>query len=162
MTGVELFAIGSTAVTLGDALLAVGALSAAAGAAASGFSQASASDFNAAVSQQNAEIAIEEGRVEEDRRRQDARRVLARNRTAVGASGLLFEGSPADLQEDAATELEINALQARRDAQLRARGFNVQSTIDTLSADAARTRGTLGSATALLQGAGNIGRFRRA
>jgi hypothetical protein len=118
-----------------------------------GEQEAKANEFNARIQEQNAAAALDEGAAEEARRRRLGKLALAEDRANVGASGLLAEGSPLDLQESNAAQLEIYALQAKREAQLRARGFTVQSQLDTYSAGVSRTRGKMGAAQALLGGA---------
>lgn len=137
----------------------IAAASAAVGAGAaisSGIQQSKVAKFNAKVADQNAAAALQEGEVETERRRRLARIAQGQDRANIGASGILAEGSPLDLMEDNAAQLEIQAQQAKREAALRARGFNVQSSLDQFEGSTAKTRGYMGAASALLEGAGGV------
>jgi hypothetical protein len=140
-------------------------VAAAVGAAASiqsGQQQKAASQFNATVQQQNADAAIAQGDAEAARRDRLARIALGSGQASIGASGLKPEGSPLDLMESNAAQLEIQTLQAKYDAGLRARGYTVQSQLDTFTGDVAEQRGYMGAAQALLGGASSAYKYNAA
>ncbi len=86
----------------------------------------------------NAQLAENEAKAEEARRRRVSRRLLATQRARIAASGVQIEGSPLELLASNAAELEIEALTARYRGQTtadleRARARTAQRTARKIS-----------------------------
>ena len=105
MTGVELFAIGSTAFTIGDALMIGGALLGAAGQSQEADAEVEAAEYNAAVD-------LEQGRAEAERIRRQGKRDIARQKVNIGKSGATTEGSPLLALAESAKFVELDAQHA--------------------------------------------------
>lgn len=123
-----------------------------------GQSQAAAARFNAQVSEQNAQIVRQQAAEEESRARREGRRLLGRQRAAIGASGIQVEGSPLDVLADTAAELELDALTVRHRGLLEALGLTQQASLDRARARSARTAGFIGAGASLLSGAAEFGK----
>jgi hypothetical protein len=162
MSGVELFTIGSAAVTLADAATAVTAVTGALGSIAGANAQASAAEQQAAFAEQNAAIARQRAASDEARTRRENRRRQGLARATIGASGVTFEGSPLDVLSDSAAEAELDALTVRQAGELEASGFRQQARNARARASDARTAGRIGAGTALLSGASRLTGGRRA
>jgi hypothetical protein len=146
MSGVELFTVAKTAVTLGDVLAAGGTLMSAAGAARQ-------ADASAGAAQYNADLARRQGEAEEARRRREARRELGRMRAGIAKSGVTTEGTPLTVLSESAEMAEIDALSARWSAQTTAK-------LDESRAASARASKPLAVGASLLSGASRIGSRR--
>lgn len=118
------------------------------GVAAAGSIQQGQAAADAAKTQ--AQIALDEGRLEESRIRRASRRELAAQENAFRRSGIALEGSPLDLLAQNAGEMERNAVNVRR-------GTSNQVALLRTRADMAREAGRLGAASNALQGIANVG-----
>lgn len=117
-----------------------GAVTSANAQAASSQSVANAADYNAAVGQERARSAFEQGNANEEAQRRQAAQAMGRQRAATAQSGVdLASGSALDLYKQSATNAELDALNIRYGAQLQGQGMQQQSTLDSLSADQARS-----------------------
>lgn len=94
----------------------------------------------------NAQMAEVEGRQREASVRRRGRRQMGSIRAAIGKSGVTSEGSPMEVLAESAAAIEMDAVNAR---------LNAQMTADTLRArgKAARKASKIGAAAQLLQGA---------
>ena len=110
MTGVELFTLGSTAVTLADAFAVGGALIGATGAIQSGNAARDAAEFNAQLAEREAVLSREVAAAEAEKQRRRARAVLGRQAAGFAAGGTTFEGSPLLVMSETAAESELDAL----------------------------------------------------
>lgn len=133
-------------------LLATSAAVSTAGAITSAIGQAKMADFNARVAEQDAAAARQQGEAEAARRRRAAARALGQRRAAFGAAGVTVDGSPLDLLEDLAAEHEVEALDIRRRAMLRARELRIGAERSRYQAGVALEQGAFGAATKALDG----------
>ena len=85
-------------------------------------------DYNAGIADAQATDALARGREDEDRFRTDARRIKGTQRAAIAASGVEVDsGSARDIQADAASLGELDALTIRHNAEREAWGFGVDA-----------------------------------
>lgn len=116
---------------------------------ASGLAQASGirqqGDAQAAALRYNAQLARDEGDAEATRIRRAGRRELGRQRSILGASGVRVEGTPLELLERNAYEIERDAVNAQIAGRNTAR-------LDAAAARGARRAARSSSATAILSG----------
>ncbi len=123
-----------------SALGIAGAVTSANAQAASQQSAANASDYNAEVDRQKAAVASQQGNANEEAQRRSAALAMGKQAAATAQSGVdLSSGSALDLYKQSATNAELDALNIRYGAQLQAQGFQQQGTLDTLSAQQARS-----------------------
>ena len=140
-----------------------------------GNAASAAAKYNAQVSTMNAEImnknardAIERGKLEEQRQRQEVAMLTGRQRAAMAANGVdLTFGSPLDTIVDTAMMGELDALTIRSNAAREAYDYKVaaangmaDAALSRSNASAARTGGFLSAAGTVLGGAGEIGKYR--
>lgn len=133
--------------------------------------QESASKFQAAVARNNAIIAerkaqdaIERGKIAEREKREETAQLIARQRAAAAASGVLVDtGSILDITSDTAGLGELDALTIRsnaaREAQAfrdQAAGFESEAQLTTATGANARTAGNIQSTGTLLEGASRV------
>lgn len=158
MSGIEIATIGSTAITLGDAALV-------AGTAISAFSMYQQSNQAAAMAKYNAQVdanrAIEARQVadeQERRSRETARRMLASQRAAIGASGAdVGTGSALLAQADSAAGTELDALTIRHSGSAEAARARASETLQRYEAAQYRSNRFFGPAATLLTGASKLG-----
>lgn len=160
MTGVELFTIGTTAITLADAAIAASAIVSAAGAFGQAKAQAQTQRYNAAVQRRNADAARNAAAFEERKKREDVARHLSAQRAAAGASGVLIEeGSPLQVMAESAAQGELDALAIRFGGEIRAGQHGSAAGLLDAQAGGSATAGGFGVATSLLAGGQQIGRL---
>lgn len=172
MSGVEIALLAASA-----AMSAVGAISAGNAASDQAKAAASAADFNRKVSERNQVIAgqkrqliLQQARVDaEDLRRDNARR-QAEIRASYGASGLQLAGSPLDVLEDTALELETDVRRTEHQGQvagyesaLQILGMQDDAMLSGFERDSAlrraksaKTAGMINAGGALLSGASGV------
>jgi hypothetical protein len=156
MTGAELLVIGSTAFTLGDAMLVAGTLAGVAGAVQGGKQEASAARYNAQVAEDDALAARYQTDFEMQSLRRRQQSALSSARSATAGRGLTAEGSPLLAQSELAAESELDALALQYSgsaAEARARS---QAAADRLEARSAQTAGYVKAGTSLLTGFSNV------
>ena len=159
MSGIELFTIGTTAVTLADAFTVVGAVTGAAGALSTGQAQYDMSEYNAAVDANQAIASQQAAEFEETQHRAKLTRLLSSQKAAAGASGIdPNTGSPLSVMADTAEQGELDALAIRYGGQVGAYRANSQAELDKMQGKAARTAGYYGAGASLLTGASRLGR----
>jgi len=134
-------------------------------------SQADVADFNAHVAGLQSADALERGTEQENRFRDQVRGIVGRQRTEFAAGNIdTGFGSAVDVQADAATLGELDALTIRTNAAREAWGYDVQSynyqqqaRIDrkaaanqVLAGEQAASAGTWGAASTIVGGTGSL------
>ena len=144
MTGIELFTIAKTAITLGDVLMVGGALTSAAGVAQTMSAQANAAEYNAKVTRM-------EGAAEEARRRKASELHLGQMRANIAKGGVAMAGTPLMMMAESAEMAEIDAVNARWSAESSA-------TLDDYRARSTRQAKPYAVGASLLTGATGMAR----
>ena len=121
-------------------------------------SQASALEYNASIDEANATQARMQAAEEETRTRRDNMLRLGANAARRGASGVAYEGSPVDVQADAAAEGELRALDARYGGLMESRYYQTRAEQTRREAKATRTGGAFGALGTLVGGGFGYGR----
>lgn len=116
--------------------------------------QSSAANYNQKVAQRNAKIALQQGDADAEAQRRKNLITLGAMRAAYGASGVTAEGSPLDVLETSATNMELDRQSILTKARLRAMGYEEDSTLSGMSSSAARSSGLTGTVGLLIAGAG--------
>lgn len=138
------------------------------GAIQAGNAQAAASEYNArvsernqAVAEQNRQIAVRTAEIDAEDKRRENRRQLGAIRAAYGSSGLEMAGSPLDVLEDSAIEMELDAQRIEYEGRMRSRegalqalGYSEDARLSRMQGKAAKTAGYIGAAGSLLGGVG--------
>ena len=150
MTGVELFVIGSTVVTLADAFAVVGALTSVVGAISGGQQAASGAAFNAQLATRNATIARQRAGAAATRLRRQQRRDIGAATAGFLASGIQLTGGPLDFLADLAAEQELEARLTEAGGLVEASGLTAQASISRFEGEAAKTAGFLSGAGTIL------------
>lgn len=128
VSGVELFTVGTTAVTLADALAVAGTATAAVAALQQGQVASNEAKFRSDLARREAVIAKQQAereriiaRQNEEDFRRDQSRAMARRRAVLGVSGVdPSSGSPLLTSEDFAGEVELQARRLRSGGEARA------------------------------------------
>jgi hypothetical protein len=124
----------------------------------SGQQQAAAARYNRKVAQNQATSAQDQGELAAERERERNRRLLASQRAAYGASGVITtEGSPLLVQMDSAREAVRSEQLLRYNADLAETGFRSQATLQGFYARSAERAGAIGAGASLLSGLANVG-----
>jgi len=164
--GVLIGAIGG----LSGALSAVGTVVSVVGALSAAQAQAQAADYNARVADRDAYVAdqnrkstLEMAEIDAADRRRENRRALSAIRASYGASGVELAGSPLDVLQDSATELELDAQRTEYEGRVRGRegglqmiGFGERATLSRMEARSARAGGVFAALGQGFSGAGTI------
>lgn len=147
--------------------VASGAISAV-GAIASANAQAAAAKYNADIDRRNA-IVVDQNRanlmrqteIDAQAKRRENQRTLGTIRAAYGASGLEMSGSPLDVLEDSALELETDVHRVEYEGRMKGRemAFQAQTYRESaklrdMEAKAAKRSGFISAAGYLVGGAG--------
>lgn len=119
-------------------------------------SQAAAQKANAQIQEQNARQRRDEAAARESLVRRDARKSLARQRAATSEAGLGLSGSSAALFSESAAAFELDALMARYEGDMAARGLLVDASFRRQQAAGLRSSANLSLATGLMGGAAQI------
>ncbi|MBF0561097.1 MAG: hypothetical protein HQL37_03565 [Alphaproteobacteria bacterium] len=126
--------------------------------------QAQVARNNQIIADQNAKVALDAGRVQEQNQRLKTAALIGSQRAAIAGSGLdANTGSAVDLQSDAAMLGEQDARTIYQNAKLKAYGYETQASsqgaqaglLDTQAANA-QSAGTLGVMTSLISGASTV------
>ncbi len=157
-------AAGTAGLTAGGALAANIAVTAAVLGAVSSANVASQQAKNqSAIAEANAEQSTEEARLRkvagQEKQRillEERRRILSSNRARFGKSGVVFEGSPLIVQQEAARNLTNNAATEAFNTELGIRGAEREAQISLLRGKSARTTGKLRAGQALFTGGTQI------
>lgn len=104
----------------------VGALSSAGAASAQAEAAANAAQYKQSVARRNQQIAeqkrqlaLQQARIDAEDKRRENRRKLSEIRASYGASGIDLAGSPLDVLEDSALELELDARRIQHAGQVK-------------------------------------------
>lgn len=157
--GTWLGAGSATAVATGATAIAATATVAGAGYAAySTYQQGKASqaldNYNANLAAQNSATAGRDAAIEANQTRLQNQRVMAKQRAAFAASGVIGEtGSPLMVQTEQAGYLEMGALETERQGNIRAAQLAQQGVLDRMEGGAARRAGNTGAVSTILGGA---------
>lgn len=153
----------SLALTLGSTLLgAAGQMQQANAAASASNYNAKVAEMNATLSERRAKDALERGKVEEQRKRQEVQQILGKQQAAMAANGVdLTFGSPLDTIVDTSVMGELDALTIRSNAyreeydhRVNAVNQRAGATLNRMEASSAKSGGWLGAAGTVLTGAG--------
>ena len=127
-------------------------------------SEAGLREYNAQIAEREAREAQEAAAYEEQKFRKGGERLKARQRALYAKAGVTFEGSPLDVMEQTAVELETDALMIRRGGQLGARRLTAEAQLQRyagrsalLRGRAARRAGRWGMAATGLGGGAQLG-----
>ncbi len=104
-------------------------------------SEAAWSEYNAKVQERAATEEQTAAAFEERKQRKAGERLKARQRAVLGKAGVLPEGSPLDVLEETATELEIDALLIRRGGQVGAQQLRSGAQLSRMTGRSAIMRG---------------------
>ena len=112
-----------------------------------GQAQAAAYEAKARLAQVNANIARQQGAAAADSQRRIAARQMGSMVANYGASGVQTDsGSPVDVLADSAAMATLDNLTIKYNAELKALGYQVESSMDLASAENARTSAVLNAA----------------
>lgn len=114
-----------------------------------------AARLNAADSEENARLAAEQAAEDGRQFRLSFRRDQARNVAQVGASGIKQEGSPLEVLQDNAAMAEQDYQNIIKGGEQRRASYLRQANMYRSGGNAAARAADIGSAAALLQGAGS-------
>jgi len=121
---------------------------------------------NAQIAEQNAEAAKLAGAAKEEQSRDEVRRVLARQRALVGASGITTEGSPLLVMMETARQGELDALRIRYTSEVEARQglfqaqqYQSEATLQRYQGKQAQKAGYLSAGGTLLTGIGSAASY---
>lgn len=137
---------------LTTALQVAGAGLSAFGAIQSGQAQAAGMEAQARLNERQSLIEQQSAAFDAQRERENAQRIMARQRAGYLASGVALEGSPTAVIEDTATEAALDIAAIQYGGNLRASNYQAQAGIDRMNARSARTAGFLSGATSLASG----------
>lgn len=123
--------------------------------------QADAAKYNAAVNRNNAQSAMDQANFDANQIRDKNRRVLAQQRNAFAANGVVPDsGSAADVQRDSAQQGEMQALMAIYTGRTSANSFEARANLNQMEASNDQTAGMIGTGSSIIGGLGsaaNIG-----
>ena len=151
------------ALTLGSTVLgAAGQMQQAQATQAAANYNAQIGDMNARIAEQRADDAIDRGRTEEQRKRQEVAKLKGAQVAAMAANGVdVSFGSPLDTIVDTAVLGELDALTVRSNAHREAYDYRVDAankragaSLSRMQGESARTGGYLNAAGTILTGAG--------
>lgn len=127
-------------------------------------SQAALREYNAQLAEREAVEAQEAAAYEEQKFRKGGERLKARQRARYAKAGVTFEGTPLDVMEQTASELEMDALMIRRGGQVGARRLTAEAQLQRFAGRSALLRGRaarrasqLGMLTTGLTGGAQLG-----
>lgn len=129
------FALGTTLATVGTGLAIGGALK-------SGQSESQAAEYNA-------QTAVAEAQIEENRRRTEASRAMGALRAGISKSGVTMEGTPLMVLAESAANAEIDALNAQWTGQRQAQS-------QLMRGSAAQTASYYRAGTSLMSGLAKV------
>lgn len=151
MTGIELFTIGSLAVTVGDAFTVISGLAGALGSISQANAQADANEYNAQVSERNAQYARQEAEAEAERTRRENQRRVGQAAAQYGKAGVvLSEGSPLEVLGDISSEGELDAMIQQYKGERQGQYYDSEAEINRRKAKDARSAGLWNAGSTLL------------
>lgn len=142
MSGFEILALGASAMQ-------------AAGAVAGGIQANQTAKYNAKILDQQARDEIAAASSESNSIRRRAAQETGSQVASVAGSGLLLEGSPADVIAQNAAEMELDAMTALWSGQARATGLNNAARMARYEGRQAMTNGIISGVSSLAMGAAN-------
>lgn len=127
--------------------------------------QARMAQYNAAVAERDARAREDKTKFDQLRQRRQGRRIMGALRAKLGAAGaVMSEGAPLAVLSDQAFELELENALIGIEGRTEAERYRSQAAFDQAQAGiykakgkAARTAGTIGAGTSLLQGFARMG-----
>ena len=141
----------------GAEIVAIASLTSAGVAAYSSYQQGQQqkawSAYNARVAEREAQSEREAARFESQQQRRQAKMLMARQRSLVGASGVEAEGSPLLVMEDTAEQLAIENAQIRKQGANRVQRWRSQAILDRMQGKSAAKAGMYSAGASLLSGA---------
>jgi hypothetical protein len=149
--------MGDPATALAGASLAVnaaGTATAVIGADQQGRAEQKAMQFNAAIQERDAGIAVDQARSDAQAQFRQGRMVMGSIRAAYGSSGLTMEGSPEDVLEMSATNIELDRLNILYRGDLKALGYRTNATLDLMAGNTARRQAEYAQGVETLTGVG--------
>lgn len=157
-----------TAVAIGSAISAVGAISQAKATQQQMNSQADAANYNAIVANQNADTALQASSANEEAQRRKSAVAMGTQRAGLAESGIgLNSGTATDLTEQSALNAEMDALNIRYAGQTQAQAYKTQSALDVQAAQQAKanassamTSGYLTAGATALSGYGKYSNYQ--
>lgn len=158
MTGIELFTVGTTAVTLGQVLGATATIAGAAGMYGMAQSQANAAEYQANVAKQESKQALSDAQEASADFLKRQRLMLSSARANRAASGVdITQGSPLLTDIDLTNEIAIQNERIRRGGLLSSNRLQQQANLNRMSARGYRTAGALNAGSTLLSGVSEFG-----
>lgn len=137
---------------LTTALQVAGAGLSAIGSIQSANAQAAGMEAQAKLNERQALIEQQASAFDAQRERENAQRIMARQRAGYLASGVALEGSPTAVIEDTAAEAALDIAAIQYGGNLRASNYQAQAGVDRMNAKATRTGGMISGATSLVSG----------
>jgi len=112
--------------------------------------------YNAKLAEQQALQTEMDSRESIKRRRAQNKRFLGSQRSAIAKSGVTIEGSPLEVMAETAGILELDALDASRQARQRAAGLRAEGAMARFTGGRQATAAYIGAGSSLLSGAAGI------
>lgn len=132
------------------AVSAIGAIQQGNAAAASAEYNAKVDERNRIIADQNRKLNVQQAEIDASDKRRENRRTLSTIRAAYGASGLDLAGSPLDVLEDSALELELDASRIsyegrarNREGGIQMQGFTESAALRHMEGKAAKSAGMI-------------------
>lgn len=138
-----------------DALIALAATSAI-GAVDAGVTARRTAEFNARVAEEDARATRAAAAFEEERNRENVRRLISAQRAAIGASGTLPEGDPILVVADTAADAELDALAIRFSGSVQEARARSQAALARAEGRARQTASFFDAGSAILTGASGV------
>ncbi len=111
-------------------------------------------DYNAEMQRRAALDAQQRGAADSADKSQEVRRLIARQHTIMGASGMdPNSGTNLGLMTETAGQGELDSLKIRYNAQRQAAGLNAQADLTTAQGDAAQSAGNMNAVGSIFSGA---------
>ena len=142
MSGFELLALGASAMQ-------------AAGAVAGGIQANQTAKYNAKILEQQGRDEIAAAGAESNSLRRKAAQETGSQVASVAGSGLLLEGSPADVIAQNAAEMELDAMQTMWSGQAKFTGYKNQARMTRYEGRQAMTNGIVSGVSSMAMGAAN-------
>lgn len=143
-------ALSAVLTVVSGAFSAIGAIQQANAAQASAEYNAKVAERNRVIADQNRQLAIQTAEIDASDKRRENARTLSTIRAAYGKSGLEMAGSPLDVMEDSALELELDtqriAYEGRargREGAIQMQEFSERATLSRMEGRSAKSAGIL-------------------
>jgi len=119
--------------------------------------QKQAADYNADVMDAQAQSERDAASFEENRQREEASKLRARQRVAYASSGVdLSEGTPLEVLGQQAGEMEMDAMAIRYNGELKAKQSESQAAIYRMQGAQAKKAGLANAGSSLMTGVGSM------